>query len=67
MVLIRDIVQQTLTTGYLTVEAENQLRRLLQTKYESEDFQAFMKLQSAFVAGVIRQEYREVAYRQHAS
>lgn len=49
------------------MDAENQLRRLLQTKYESEDFQAFMKLQSAFVAGVIRQEYREVAYRQHTS
>lgn len=67
MALIREIVQQTLTTGYLTVDAENQLRLLLQTKYESEDFRAFMKLQSAFVAGLVRQEHRELAYRQHTS
>ena len=29
MVLSREIVQKALTSGYLTVEAENQLRELL--------------------------------------
>ncbi len=32
MTRIRDVVQKALTTGYLTVEAENQLRQLLTTR-----------------------------------
>lgn len=59
MMLIRDIVQQALTTGCLTVGAENQLRYLLQSKYEREDFYAFMALQEAVFAGTVRQESRE--------
>ncbi len=59
MILIREIVHQALTTGYLTLEAEEQLRQLLQTKYGSEDLKAFMKLQLAAMAGLVRQESRE--------
>ncbi len=59
MMLIRDIVQQALTTGCLTVSAEAQLRHLLQSKYEREDFHAFMTLQQAVMAGTVRQESRE--------
>ena len=40
MVLIRDIVQQVLKTHYLSIEAENQLRQLLGTKYDLEDLNA---------------------------
>ena len=61
MVLIREIVQEALTTGYLTVEAEKQLRQLLQkTKYGVEDLYAFMSLQKAAINGQVKQESREL-------
>lgn len=60
MMLIRDIVEQALTTGYLTVEAEDILRQLLKHKYESEDLTAFLKLQQAAVSGNVRQQSREL-------
>lgn len=61
MVLIRDIVQQAMTKGYLTIEAEMQLRQLLQkTKYGGEDFGAFMRLQAAVIDGQVKQQSREV-------
>lgn len=59
MTRIRDVVQQALATGYLSVEAENQLRRLLSTQYESEDFNAFVVLQDAAMNGRVKQESRE--------
>jgi DNA-dependent RNA polymerase auxiliary subunit epsilon len=62
MILIRQIVQQALTNGYLSVEAEDQLRQLLQTtKYGLEDINAFMKLQQAVIAGMVRQKSRELS------
>lgn len=66
MLLIREIVQQALVTGYLTVEAENQLRLLLRTKYDLADLKAFMKLQSAAFEGLVRQESRELKRFQHS-
>lgn len=59
MALIRDVVRTALTTGYLTIEAENQLRQLLAGKYEQEDFLAFMILQEAAMTGRVKQESRE--------
>ena len=59
MVRIRDIVQQALASGYLSVEAENQLRQLLTTRYDCEDFNAFMILQEAAMNGKVKQESRE--------
>jgi hypothetical protein len=56
MVLIRDLVQQVLVTGYLTLAEENQLRSLLKTKYEIEDLNAFMSLQEAAMNGSVKQE-----------
>jgi hypothetical protein len=48
MISIREIVQQTLATGYLTIASQEQLRQLLQTtKYGQEDIKAFMQLQQA--------------------
>lgn len=67
MTLIREIVQQALITGYLTVDAENQLRRLLKTKYDLEDFRAFMQLQVAVGEGVVRQQSRELRGFPHVS
>lgn len=59
MTRIRDVVQEALVTGYLTLEAENQLRRLLSTRYDMEDFNAFMKLQEAAMGGEVKQQSRE--------
>lgn len=59
MTRIRDVVQKALATGYLTVEAENQLRQLLTTRYDLEDFNAFMTLQEAGMTGKVKQESRE--------
>ncbi|PLZ88504.1 hypothetical protein CEN44_15195 [Fischerella muscicola CCMEE 5323] len=59
MIRIRDVVQKALSTGYLTVEAENQLRKLLSTRYDLEDFNAFMALQEAAMTGRVKQESRE--------
>ncbi len=59
MTRIRDVVQNALITGYLTIEAENQLRQLLGTQYELEDFNAFMTLQQAAMSGQVKQEARE--------
>lgn len=58
---IREIVQQVLTTGYLTVSAEEQLRRLLTREYGREDFCAFMNLQQAAMMGRVKQESRELS------
>ncbi len=55
---IREIVQQVLSTGVLSIEAEEQLRRMLSKKYDREDFQAFMQLQNAAMVGSVRQESR---------
>ncbi len=59
MNLIREVVQQALETGYLTQEAEEKLRLMLTRKYPREDFEAFMRLQQAAMAGQVRQESRE--------
>ncbi|BAZ16929.1 hypothetical protein NIES4071_88070 [Calothrix sp. NIES-4071] len=60
MVLIRDVVEQVLNTGYLTLAQENLLRVLLRDKYEIEDLNAFMSLQEAAMDGLIKQESREL-------
>ena len=58
MILIREVVQQALFTGYLTVDAEEQLRKMLRGKYDSEDLRAFMTLQQAAMSGQVKQESR---------
>jgi hypothetical protein len=58
--LIREVVDQALNTGYLTIEAEQQLRLMLKNKYELEDLEAFIELQQAAMLGQVKQESREV-------
>lgn len=60
MLLIRNLVQDALSTGYLTLEAEDQLRRMLAAKYDREDLMAFMTLQQAAMAGQVKQQSREL-------
>ncbi len=57
---IREVVQQALETGYLTLEAENSLRRMLTSKYSEEDFEAFIMLQQAARSGVVKQQSRSL-------
>jgi hypothetical protein len=60
MSLICEVVQHALTTGYLTIAAENQLRQLLQSRYGERDRHAFLKLQEATMLGHVKQESREL-------
>jgi hypothetical protein len=61
MILIRDLVEKVIKAGYLSLEAEEQLRNLLQkTKYDSEDLNAFMNLQHAAMSGFVKQQSREM-------
>lgn len=60
MLLIRNVVQEALSTGYLTIEAEEQLRQMLSQKYDFEDLTAFMSLQKAAMAGQVKQQSREL-------
>jgi hypothetical protein len=64
MLAIRDLVHQALTTGYLSVTEEEQLRSLLKAKYTLEDMRAFMQLQLAAMNGCVKQESRELLYLQ---
>ncbi|MBW4533854.1 MAG: hypothetical protein KME09_07935 [Pleurocapsa minor HA4230-MV1] len=60
MKLIREIVKQALNTGYLTLEAEEKLKKMLKTKYELEDLEAFINLQQATMLGMVKQESKEI-------
>lgn len=55
---IREVVAQVLQAGVLSIEAEERLRSLMAGKYDREDFQSFMQLQAAAMAGEVRQESR---------
>ena len=59
MASISDLVQKTLNAGYLTIEAEEQLRKLLSAQYNLEDLNAFVTLQAAAMTGQVKQESRE--------
>ena len=67
MILIRQVVQQVLETGYLNLETEQLLKQLLHTKYEVEDFNAFMNLQWAVMDGHVKQESLELLRSAHAA
>jgi hypothetical protein len=58
MTRIRHLVEQALCIGYLTREAEEQLRELLSSQYDLEDLNAFMTLQHAAMSGRVKQESR---------
>jgi hypothetical protein len=60
MISICEVVKEAFAIGCLTIEAEEQLRQLLKTKYDSRDFRAFMLLQHAVASGSIRQQSRDL-------
>ena len=59
MASIRDIVQEAITTGYLSLAAVKQLHQMLEKEYEDEDLDALMTLHQAAVDGKVRQELNE--------
>lgn len=59
MTRIRDIAQQVIVKGYLSLEDERQLRSLLNKKYDLDDFKAFMNLQWAVMDRRVKQESLE--------
>ena len=71
MTLISKIVRKALATGYLTVEAEEQLRHQLQmTKYGLEDFDAFITfitLQKEVMEGRVKQQALELLRSRNCS
>lgn len=56
MITIKEIVQQALTTGYLSATAQHQIHKLMQKNYDSEDLDALIILQRSIVAGAVNQE-----------
>jgi hypothetical protein len=62
MSTICKIVQQVLQTGYLTVEAEEQLRKLFVARYELQDIEALTRLQQAATSGLVKQQSRELVH-----
>lgn len=60
MVLIREVVKQAISAGYLTREAQKQMDKIFATtNCDLEDLDAFMSLQLAAMAGRVRQESLE--------
>ena len=60
MSMISEVVDKALKTGHLSIQAEDDLRRLLSKKYDQTDFSAFMQLQRAAMAGLVQQESRSL-------
>ncbi|HEY9833319.1 MAG TPA: hypothetical protein V6D26_22385 [Stenomitos sp.] len=61
MTSIHQIVQQAFKTSALTIEAEEQLRLLLQTtRYNQEDINDFMRLQLAVMTDLVQQRSRDL-------
>lgn len=68
MTLIQEVVKQAINAGYLTLEAENQMRQKFETtKCNLEDLDAFMSLQLAAMAGRVKQESLESINLRQAS
>jgi mannose/fructose/N-acetylgalactosamine-specific phosphotransferase system component IIB len=56
MVLIRDIVKSALRTGYLSLDSQEHLDKLLQGEFEEQDIDALMMLDEAVNSGRVRKE-----------
>ena len=62
MFTIREIVCQVLQSGYLTVETEEQLRKMFAVRYDLDDIEALTRLQQAAISGLVRQQSRELVH-----
>lgn len=62
MYTIREIVYQVLQSGYLTVDTEEQLRKMFAARYDLDDIEALTRLQQAAMSGLVRQQSRELVH-----
>jgi hypothetical protein len=62
MSTICEIVQEVLQSGYLTVEAEEQMRRLFVLQHDLEDIEALTRLQQATMYGRVKRQSRELVH-----
>lgn len=53
---IREIVKQAVETNYLSLEAQEKLRVMLESNYDQEDLEAFMNLLLAVSRGKVTQQ-----------
>ncbi|MEM8639273.1 MAG: hypothetical protein AAGG51_10720 [Cyanobacteria bacterium P01_G01_bin.54] len=57
---LQAVIRQALSTGYLSLQSENQLRHLLHnTRYDGETLWAFTRLQIATMEGTVIQQSRQ--------
>ena len=64
MSVISKIVDQVLQSGYLTIEAEEQMRSLFDCGYNLEDIEALTRLQKAANLGRVKQQSQQLEYLQ---
>ncbi|MCT7950103.1 hypothetical protein NG798_09925 [Ancylothrix sp. C2] len=57
---IEEIINQAITIGQLSPEAEQQLKQHLATQTDPQDLFAFMLLQHAFISGRVRQTRQQL-------
>jgi len=55
---IREIVKEAVEKNYLSLEAQEQLRVMLESNYDQEDLEAFMNLLLAVSRGKVTQQSR---------
>lgn len=67
MAVIKEIAQQALSVGYLGIAAQNQINRLLQSNYDSDDVDALIILQRAIASGKVQRESRLVSNSENKS
>lgn len=64
--LVRDVIKQAIATGYLSLEAENEIQQIFSSaQCELEDLNAFMSLQLAAMAGRVKQQSLESINLRH--
>ncbi len=59
---IRKLVHKVFQSGYLTLEAEEQLRQLFAVRYDIQDIEALTRLQQAATLGLVKQQSRELVH-----
>jgi hypothetical protein len=60
MTVVREIVLKALKTGYLTIEAEEELRQQFSKQHSLADIDALARLQRATINGFVKQESRQL-------
>lgn len=60
MSIISEIVDRVLKSGYLTTEAEEQMRLIFTLRHNLEDIEALTRLQKAASSGRIKQQSRQL-------